>query len=81
MIHRQDLRELVSADSPDLWKCFREGVLKACGKVCGKKKGRTDRGDTWWWNEDVEGVIARIKDAHKEMYKSETEANKARLRT
>ena len=44
--------ELVSADAPDLWKCFKEWVLKACDEVCGKKKGRRDQGDTWWWNED-----------------------------
>ena len=72
--------ELVSADAPDLWKCFKEGVLKACDEVCGKKKGRRDQGDTWWWNEDVKEAIARKKDAHKEMCKSGTEANKARGR-
>ena len=27
------VRELVSTDAPDLWKCFREGVLKACDEV------------------------------------------------
>ena len=42
--------ELVSTDTLDLWKCFKEGVLKACDEVCGKKKGRRDQGDTWWWN-------------------------------
>ena len=73
--------ELVSADdAPDLWKCFREGVLKAFDEVCGKKKGRRDLGDTWWWNEDVKEAIARKKDAHMEMCKSETEANKARYK-
>ena len=39
--------ELVSADAPDLWKCFREGMLKAFDGVCGKTKGRRDQGDTW----------------------------------
>ena len=39
---------LVSADATDLWKCFKEGVLKACDELCGKKKGRRDQGDTWW---------------------------------
>ena len=66
--------ELVSTDAPDLWKCFKEGVLKACDEVCGKKKGRRDQGDTWWWNKDVKEAIARKKDAHKEMCKSGTEA-------
>ncbi|XP_068674313.1 uncharacterized protein [Montipora foliosa] len=57
-----------------------EGVLKACDEVCGKKKGRTDQGDTWCWNEDVKEAIPRKKDAHKEMCKSGTEANKARYK-
>jgi len=72
--------ELVSADAPDLWKCFREGMLKAFLEVCGKMKGRRDQGDTWWWNKDVKEAIARKKDAHKEMCKSGTEANKARYK-
>ena len=55
-------------------------VLKACDKVCGKTKGRRDQGDTWWWNEDVEEAIAGKKNAHKEMRKSGTEANKARYK-
>ena len=49
-----------------------------CDEVCGKKKGRRDRGDTWWWNEDVKEAIARKKEASKEMCKCETETNKAR---
>ena len=68
----------VSTDAPDLWKCFTEGMLKACDEVCGKKKGRRDdQGDTRWWNENVKEVIAKKKDPHKEMCKSGTEANKA----
>ena len=35
--------ELVSANAPDLWKCFREGMLKAYDEVCGKTKGRKDQ--------------------------------------
>ena len=37
--------ELVSADAPDLWKCFREGMLKAFDEVCGKTKGKSGQGD------------------------------------
>ena len=50
--------ELVSADAPDLWKCFREGLIKAFDEVCGKTKGKRDQGDTWWWNKDVKEAIA-----------------------
>ncbi|XP_067056003.1 uncharacterized protein [Acropora muricata] len=76
----QRVGKLVSADAPDLWKCFREVMIKAFDEVCGKMKGRRDQGDTWWWNKDVKEAIARKKDAHKEMRKSGTEANKARLK-
>ena len=39
------VKGLVSTDAPDLWKTFRDGALKACDKVCGKKKSRRDQGD------------------------------------
>ena len=35
--------ELVSNDAPELWKCFKEGVLKACDEVYGKKKKERSR--------------------------------------
>ena len=60
------VKELVSTDAPDLWKTFKDGVLKACDEVCGKKKSRRHRGDMWWWNEEVMDIIARKKAAFKE---------------
>ena len=39
------VKELESTDAPDLWKTFRDGVLKACDELCGKKKCRRDQGD------------------------------------
>ena len=41
------VRELVSVDAPDLWQNFKEGILRACDEVCGKRKGRRDEGNTW----------------------------------
>ena len=41
------VKELVSTDAPDLWKTFKDGVLKTCDKVCGKKKSKRDREDMW----------------------------------
>ena len=38
------VKEPVSTDAPDLWKTFKDGVLKACDEVCGKKKSRRDQG-------------------------------------
>ena len=40
--------ELVCTDAPDLWKFFKDGVLKACDEVCRKKQGRRDQGNTLW---------------------------------
>ena len=77
---KEGVGELGSINAPDLSKCFKEGVLKACDDVCGKNKGRRDKGDTWWWKEDVKEAIARKKDVHKKMCKSGTEANTARYK-
>ena len=46
------VKELVSTDAPNLWKTFRDGVLKACDELCGKKSTR-DQGGMWWWNEKI----------------------------
>ena len=51
------LKELTSTDAPNLWKTFKDGVLKACDEVC-EKKSRKDRGDMWWWNNEVKDTIA-----------------------
>ena len=72
------VRELVSVDAPDLWQNFKEGILRACDEVCGKRKGRRDQGNTWWWNEEVKEAIVNKKDAHKEIHKNRMEENKAR---
>ena len=74
------IEELVSTGTQHLWKCFKKGVLKACDEVCGKKKGRREQGDIWWWNEDVKEAIARNKDVHKEMCKSGTQPNKTKYK-
>ena len=73
-------KELVSTDAPDLWKTFKDGVLKACVEVCGKKKSRRDQGDMWWWNEEVKDTIARKKAALKEMCRFSSK-KKIRLNT
>ena len=61
------VKELVNADAPDLWKTFKDGVLKACDELCGKKKSRRDQGDMWRWNEEVKDIITRKKAKFKEL--------------
>ena len=61
-----------------MWGHFKDGVLKACDDVCGKKRGRRSKGDTWWWNEDMKEAVSRKKDAYKAMCQHNTEENKRR---
>ena len=74
------VKELVSTDAPDLWKTFKDGVLKACDELCGKKKSRRDQGDMWWWNEEVKDTITRKKAAFKEMCRLPSEQNKTQYK-
>ena len=55
-----------------------DGVLKACDEVCGRRSGRKHEADTWCWNEEVEEVVSRKKDAHNAMCRNSTEENKRR---
>ena len=63
----KDLKSRVSTDAPDLWKTFKDGVPKTIDEMCGKKISRRDRGEIWWWNEEVKDMIARKKAAFKEL--------------
>ena len=74
------VKELVSTDAPDLWKTFRDGVLKACDELCGKKKSRRDQGDMWWWNEEVKDTITRKKAAFKGLCRFPSERNRTQYK-
>ena len=75
------VKELVSTDAPDLWKTCRDGALKACNEVCGKKKSRRDQGDIWWWNEEVNDTIARKKAVFTELCRFPSKENKDSIQT
>ena len=49
----------------DLRGSYKNGGLQACEELCGKTKGRADRENTWWWNEQVRDAIDRKKKAFK----------------
>ena len=74
------VKELVSTDAPDLWKTFRDGVLKVCDELCGKKKTRRDQGDIWWWNKEVKDTITRKKAAFKELCRFPSKQNKTQYK-
>ena len=54
---REKVIELVDIDFPHLWGHFRDGVLRVCDEVCGKKNGRRCKEDTLWWKEDVKEAV------------------------
>ena len=45
-----------------------------------KKTSRKDRGDKWWWNEEVKNAIAEKKVAFKELCRSSSEINKTKYK-
>ena len=70
------VKEVISTDAPDLWKIFKDDILKACDEGCGKKKSRRDQGEMWWLNEGVKNGIARKKAALKTLCRFPSEENK-----
>ena len=59
---------------------FQGWCSKTCDEVCGKRKSRRDRGDMWWWNEEVKNTIARKKAAFKELCRFPSEENKTQYK-
>ena len=57
--------ELLDVETTSLWESFRDGVLKACNELCGKKKVIKNGGNKWWWNEEVRNAMAGKKKAFK----------------
>ena len=59
---------------------------------CVGKRGKTSKGDIWWWNEEVKEAVprkngevkeavSRKKEAHKAMCENSTEENKRRYKS
>ena len=51
------VKELVDVEASNLKNLFKDGVLKACDKLCGRRMIRMDRGNTCWRNKDVKTAI------------------------
>ena len=69
---------LVDDRAPNLWRHFKNGVLKAYDEECWKKRGRRSKGDTWCWNEEVKEAVSRKIEAHKAMRQNSTYEKKLR---
>ena len=61
------------------WLLMKETWLKACKQVRGMKKGPPRHKETWWWNRDVEKVVANRKVCHKAWRKSKSAEDKHTL--
>ena len=58
----ENVTELVDVGAPNLWEDFKDGVSMLCDEVCGKKRGRRSKRDTWWRNEGVKEAFSRKKE-------------------
>ena len=45
-LFNEKVTELVDVGAPNLWGHFKDGILRACDEVCGKKRVRRSEGDT-----------------------------------
>ena len=45
-------------DIDSLWNKFKHSLLDSAEAVCCRTKGPSRHRETWWWNEEVENVIA-----------------------
>ena len=67
-IHEMAARndEVTKADDiQKKWLLMKEIWLKGFKQVCGMMKGPPRHKETWWWNRDVEKVVAKRKVCHK----------------
>ena len=60
----QKVIKLVEVGVLFLWGHFGDGILKACDKLCWKKRVGRSKEDTWRWSEEVKEAASRTKDAH-----------------
>ena len=54
------------------WLLMKDTWLKGSNQVCGMMNGPPRHKETWWWNRDVEKVVAKRKVCHKAWRKSES---------
>ena len=61
------------------WLLMKKTWLKGSIQVCGMTNGPPRHKDTWWWNRDVEKVVAKRKVCHKAWRKSKSAEDKYNL--
>ena len=58
---------------------MKETWLKGSKQVCGMTNGPPQHKETWWWNRDVEKMVAKRKVCHKAWRKSKSAEDKHTL--
>ena len=71
--------DVTKADIQKKWLLMKKTWLKGSKQVCGMTKGPPRHKDTWWWNRDVEEVVAKRKVCHKAWRKSKSGEDKHTL--
>ena len=61
------------------WLLMKETWLKGSKQVCGMTKGPPRHKETWWWNRDVEKVVAKRNVCHTAWQKSNSAEDKHAL--
>ena len=61
------------------WLLVKETWLKGSKQVCGMTNGPHRHKETWWWNRDVEKVVAKRMVCHNARRKSKSAADKYTL--
>ena len=81
--HRMVIGRLVLPMKPQKKKIVKfvpkPRVWKLKDEVCGMTKGPPQHKKTWWWNRDVENVVAKRKVCHKAWQKSKSAEDKHAL--
>ena len=61
------------------WLLMKEAWLKVSKQVYGMTKGPPRHKETWWWNRDVEKVVAKRKVCHKAFTKPGRNLNRLKI--
>ena len=73
-------KEVTKADDiQKKWLLMKETWLLGSKQVCGMTKGPPRHKETWWWNRDMEKVVAKRKVCHKAWRKSKSAEDKHTL--
>ena len=62
--------KLVDVGMPNIWGHFKDGIIKACNEVCGRKLRRC-KVDTWWWQRRYMVVAKEIHGGYIERIMNE----------